>query len=146
MTVKMERPFTPSPTAPPISKRDRRRTALADKLNEITMAFSQNRDAHYRQQMQQLQADIHLIMCADPCQNEPLEDNGEIIAQMVDAFLRELPGAVSMNPLNGQSVPYRPDLEDPAMKGRLYAKFAEQINNAMEERDAQLTMLSVCPS
>ncbi|KAI9883527.1 MAG: NADPH:quinone reductase [Watsoniomyces obsoletus] len=139
--IKIERPTTPSPTAAPISKRDRRRTALADKLNEITMAFSQNRDAHYRQQMQLLQADMHLIMSADPYQNEPLDDGGEEIANMVDAVFGGPPGTVSMNGPNGQSVFYRPEVDEPAIKGRLFARYAEEVNNAKEERDAQLTML-----
>jgi hypothetical protein len=46
---------------PPISKRDKRRSALQERLQDLTASFSQNRDAQFRQQLHALQCDMTLI-------------------------------------------------------------------------------------
>lgn len=141
--LKSERPMTPSAHAQPLSKRDKRRTALSEKLNEITAAFSNNRDSHYRQQLQTLQADMNLIMRADPYQGRPLDDFGDDVAELVGAAM----AGTSYAAVNGAGVGHggqrRPDPEASASSGRWYARYVEEVNNAMEERDAALTVLHV---
>lgn len=130
VALKHERAMTPSLLAQPVSKRDKRRTVLAEKLNELTSAFSQNRDSHYRQQLQALQADMNLIMRADPYQDQPLDDSADAIADLISEILSGNPHST----VNGELA---------ATSGRRYARFVEQVNNAMEDRDAQMTTLHV---
>lgn len=118
-----ESPFTPTPPPIPLSKRDKRRSALSDKLNELTASFAQNRDGHYRQQLQALQIDMTLVMRADPYLENPLDDSGEDIANLVAAST----GGASTGTL----------------AGKCYAQFVDEINNAVEERDTDLTRLEV---
>src|SRR5699024_1955426 len=62
---------------PPISKRDKRRSALQERLQDLTASFSQNRDAQFRQQLHALQCDMTLINNADPYVPGPLPDSAE---------------------------------------------------------------------
>ena len=145
VAIKNERPVTPMPTAAPLSKRDRRRTALAEKLLDLTSAFAQSRDVHYRQQLQILQADMGLILNADPYHDHPLDDHGQDIVGMVENILgvggyTALPAT---NVTGGHVGHSRSDLDSSAMKGKSYAKFVEKVNDLMEERDAQLTVAAV---
>ena len=144
--LKGERTITPSPLTQPISKRDKRRSILAEKLNELTMAFSQNRDSHCRQQLQALQADMNLIMRADPYQNQPLDDFGDDIADLITAVVGSNSNpTVNSAGAGGPGGQRKADIETSATSGRWYAKYVEEINNAMEERDASLTVLQVSP-
>ncbi|KZF25290.1 hypothetical protein L228DRAFT_280542 [Xylona heveae TC161] len=127
---KMDRMRSPTPPPQPLSKRDKRRSLLSERLNELTAAFAQNRDTHYRQQLQALQVDMNLIMRANPYSEAPLDDMGDDIAEVVSAAL----GGGS----NGQ---WRLDGDAAALSGRWYSKFTDEVNDAMEDRDANLTML-----
>ncbi|KAI9811767.1 MAG: hypothetical protein M1827_005312 [Pycnora praestabilis] len=128
--------FSATPPPQPLSKRDKRRNLLSDRLNDLTASFAQNRDTHYRQQLQALQIDMNLIMRAEPYSGTPLADTGDEIAEMVTSAVT---GNNSHNGMNGQR---RSEGDGAALAGRWYAKFAEDVNNAMEDRDAGLTMLS----
>ena len=128
--LKHERAMTPSILAPPLSKRDKRRTLLAEKLQDLTSAFSQNRDSYYRQQLQAIQADINLIMQADPYQDQPLDDSADDITKLLNDLMSGNPHST----VNGELA---------ATCGSRYARFVEQVNNAIEERDAKLTSLHV---
>lgn len=99
---------------------------LADRLEEITKQFSQQRDMHYRDQLQAIQIDMNLIMEADPNGKEPLKDQPDEIDALVQQSIRSI--RKTLNPL----VPQR--------AGRMYGDFAKEINDSMEERDAQLTV------
>ena len=134
-----EQNFTPTPPPVPLSKRDKRRSALSDKLNELTASFSHNRDRHYRQQLQALQVDMTLIMRADPYSQGPLDDSGEDIANLVAAAT----GGAAFVSGGGLSGHRRGDLDGTALAGMWYAKFVEETNDAMELRDTCLTMLEV---
>ena len=114
-----------------LSKRDKRRTMLADRLAEITMQFSANRDAHYREQLQGIQIDMNLIMEADAQRGTALPDSADDIESLVHDNIRS-----SMMKSIGPIPPPR--------AGRLYANFAKEINDAIEARDAALTMHKVC--
>ncbi len=114
-----------------LSKRDKRRTNLANRLAEITAQFSDNRDVHYRNQLQALQIDINLIGEANAQGDMPLPDSPGAIDKLVrDNLQKNLMKAI------GANVPLR--------AGRVYADFAKEINDAMEEKDAMLAMHKVC--
>ncbi|KAF1834372.1 hypothetical protein BDW02DRAFT_569165 [Decorospora gaudefroyi] len=121
-----------SATSPPPqpSKRDKRRNMLADKLAEMMASFSDNRDSHYRAQLAALQADMNLIMKADPYANQPLADNGEEASELVSQIM-------------GNNVPTAPSAGTDyiAQCGKHYARFVDAVNDAMEERDYNLTLL-----
>jgi hypothetical protein len=113
-----------------LSKRDKRRTMLQSRLAEITSHFSDNRDAHYRDQLQALQIDMNLIMEADPNGTDPLPNSpGEI-----DKLVNEVKEKGLMKGL-GQNALQR--------AGKVYADFAKECNDAMEERDTQLVVHKV---
>lgn len=103
---------------------------LAEKLADMMASFSDNRDLHYRAQLAALQADINLIMKADPYANRPLEDGGEEASELISQIM-------------GGSVPTAPSpgTDYVAQCGKYYARFVDAVNDAMEERDYNLTML-----
>ena len=117
---------------PQVSKRDKRRNMLAEKLSEMMASFSDNRDSHYRAQLAALQADINLILKADPYANEPLEDGGDEAAELITQIM-------------GSNVPTAPSAgtDYVAQCGKHYARFVDAVNDSMEERDYNLTMLWV---
>lgn len=124
-------PGTGSPQ-PQVSKRDKRRNMLADKLSEMMASFSDNRDSHYRAQLSALQADINLILKADPYMNKPLDDAGEEATELVGSIM-------------GSNVPNAPSAgtDYAAQCGKYYGRFVDSVNDAMEDRDRDLTMLWV---
>jgi len=105
---------------------------LAEKLSDMMAAFSDNRDSHYRAQLAALQADINLIMKADPYKNEPLEDNGQEASELIAQIM-------------GNNIPTAPSAgtDYVAQCGKHYSRFVDAVNDAMEERDYNLTMLYV---
>ncbi|TKA63014.1 hypothetical protein B0A49_10164 [Cryomyces minteri] len=119
-----------SPPPQQLSKRDKRRTLLSDRLAEMVDSFSQNRDQHYRAQLQAVQIDMNLIMRADLYSDSPLEDGTEEIAEMINPVTE---GNVSAG------FSSHPDYM--AQAGKAYTKFVDQVNNAMEARDAGITSL-----
>lgn len=127
-SYKMERHHTNSPPQQ-LSKRDKRRTLLADRLEEITRHFSQNRDIHYREQLQALQIDMNLIMEADAHGKEPLPSSPEAVEALVEENIKAVRKTLGAIP--------------PPRAGKIYAAFAKEINDAIEERDSALTMYMV---
>lgn len=128
-----------SATPPPqqLSKRDKRRNALSERLSDLTNQFTRNRDAHFRKQLQSLQIDMNLIMRADPYKEHPLEDHPDEIADLIAA-------TVGANIHGGGHGGHRRAENDAApYAGKWYQKFVEEINDAQENRDAQLTLLEV---
>ncbi|KAF2020719.1 hypothetical protein BU24DRAFT_361245 [Aaosphaeria arxii CBS 175.79] len=115
---------------PQVSKRDKRRNMLAEKMGDMAASFSDNRDSHFRAQLQALQADINLILRADPYANKPLEDNGEEARDLIKQIM-------------GENVPTAPSAgtDYVAQVGRNYARFVDASNDAMEERDYNLVLL-----
>lgn len=117
---------------PLLSKRDKRRNQLAEKLQEMMASFSDNRDSHYRAQLSALQADISLILKADPYSNKALEDNGEEAKELISQIM-------------GNNVPTAPSAGTDyiAQVGKHYAHFVDSVNDALEERDYNITSLWV---
>jgi Sds3-like len=115
------------PANPPLSKRDKRRSALQDRLQELTATFSQNRDTQFRQQLHALQCDMTLINNADPYAPGPLPDSADDIAQLIETtvgggkFGKEMAG----------------------LAGTWYSRFVQEINQVKEDKDAELVMLMV---
>ncbi|RDW64906.1 hypothetical protein BP6252_10557 [Coleophoma cylindrospora] len=112
----------PSPPPQP-SKRDKRRQQLADRLAEITAQFSQNRDLHCRQELLALQVDMHLITEADVHSKTPLDDRGDEIR----AFAEEISSRTMIKSIG-----------TPERAGKVYMEFTKEVNNAIEQRDADL--------
>ncbi|KAK3210084.1 hypothetical protein GRF29_44g1622686 [Pseudopithomyces chartarum] len=115
---------------PHVSKRDKRRNMLAEKLSEMMASFSDNRDSHYRAQLAALQADISLILKADPYTNKPLDDGGDEAAELITSIM-------------GNNVPSAPSAgtDYVAQCGKYYGRFVDAVNDAIEDRDRDLTML-----
>jgi hypothetical protein len=118
----------PANPAPPLSKRDKRRSALTDRLQDLTNSFSQNRDLQFRQQLHSLHHDLNLILNADIYGNGPLDDSAETIATQVDAVVAGGQYASEMRTLSG----------------KWYSRFIQEVNQTKEEKDTELTMLMVC--
>ncbi|RPB06272.1 hypothetical protein P167DRAFT_466855, partial [Morchella conica CCBAS932] len=123
---------TPHPHAPQ-SKRDKRRHALSEKLTTLTTSFHnpanpRARDAHYRAQLAALTADIQLITRCDASGRDmrPLDDSSDAIHREVEDALAGM-GFADQGVVSGA--------------GRWYGDFLEKVNQGMEERDAQLTLL-----
>ena len=149
----------PPPTAPPQSKRDKRRHALSEKLTALTTSFHNPtnprvRDLHYRAQLASIQADIHLITKCDASGRDMrlLDDSPEGIQVQVNEELERmgLPDLVSSaNGARAGTGPGATGKEDASgvgvtgMAGRWYGQFIESVNEGMEERDAQLALLYV---
>ncbi|KAF2092186.1 hypothetical protein K490DRAFT_70835 [Saccharata proteae CBS 121410] len=119
------------PPLPQPSKRDKRRTMLADKFNDMVSNFSDNRDQHYRAQIGAVQHDMNLIIQADPYLNKPLDDTGDEVAEHVAQT-------------TGPNAPAAgtPAHDYAGQVGRFYSQFVNKVNDALEERDINLTMLS----
>ncbi len=117
---------------PPLSKRDKRRTALFDKLNHMIKNFNQNLRPHYEAQLNALQVDINLIMRANPYQNQPLPDSAAEIEQTV-------------HKLFGGQLPVDPSAEQDfvATVGKLYAEFAIHVNDLQQEKDEAIAVTAV---
>jgi hypothetical protein len=110
------------------SKRDKRRTALQERLQELTAQFSHNRDIQFRQQLHALQCDMTLINNADPYGPGPLLDTADSIAALIEEtvgggskFAKEMAG----------------------LAGSWYSRFVQQVNQVKETRDANLTATMV---
>ena len=101
-------------------------------------SFSSNQHQHYRAQLQAVQADMTLILRADPYSTNladsaagMLEDGGEEIRTLVESMGAQLP-----NDELAQRDYW-------AMAGSRYKEFVRQVNDLAEERDAELTALHV---
>lgn len=125
-----DRHHSNSPPQQQLSKRDKRRSMLADRLEEITKQFSQNRDVHYREQLQAIQIDMSLIMEADAHGKEQLVNSGPEIDTLVQENMKK----ISMKSVG---------LIPPPRAGKVYAEFSKEVNDAMEERDTSLTLHKV---
>jgi hypothetical protein len=127
---RIERHHSASPPSQPVSKRDKRRNAVLDRITELTGQFNDNKDNYYRQQLYAIQIDTSLILHADPCKYEPLADTGDAIQDLIERA-------------NG-GVPSHPILtEVNQIAGKVYSEFANEVNDAMERRDSALTVHEV---
>lgn len=133
------RPSETPPFPHVISKRDKRRLALSDRLTEISANFSNNRDAFYRSHMHTLQLDMNYINNAGLYENKPLEDSSEDILEGLSA---NLPGS-SIGSRSGLQGLRSAEIEAPPRAGTWAAKFTHEVNDEFEGKDVRLTLLAV---
>lgn len=128
----LDRRVSPSPPPQPLSKRDKRRNNITDKLSDMIQTFTQDQHQHYRAQLQAIQVDMTMILRANPYENSPLDDSAEDVEREIEN-------------VTGGSLPNT----DAAVKdylalaGKRYHEYVQQINHALEQRDADLTALQV---
>ena len=78
-------------------------------------------------------------MRADPYREAPLDDMGDDVDDMVALAM----GGSHTPTGSGSQGTRRPESDAAALAGRWYLQFVEDVNNAMEDKDATLTMLEV---
>ena len=115
---------------------------MENRLAEISNTFAENRDHLYRKQLQALQADMNYIQAARLYDNVPLDEIGdegleEINTSAAASTIGSLRNAQQAH-LNGHT-----RLEAPYKTGPQTAEFIQEINDAMEQRDADLTTIVV---
>ncbi|CAL8581600.1 hypothetical protein XPA_007289 [Xanthoria parietina] len=132
-TTHLHRHSHTPPPPPTLSKRDKRRNAMIDRLRDLEDGFAANRDFYYRQQLQALQRDANIITGAAPYRNQPLDDLDDVIDPDESA------------PINGDRAQHPEETmgntESQPKAGKWARGFIEQVNNAMEDRDAQLSLI-----
>ena len=132
-----------SATPPPnqaVSKRDKRKNALTDRLRDISANFANNRDVHYRQQLQTYQVDMSYINEAKPYENKPLDDLGDDIIENIN----ETVASSTQGGQRATQIGSHPRFQAPPRAGKWAATFVQEVNASMEERDTQLTLVAVC--
>jgi hypothetical protein len=119
---------SPPPTA--LSKRDKKRQMLADRLATLTEKFSRDRDRVYREQLQKIQVDTNLVMRVDAYAERPLDALEEEYRQLSqsNADADNRPGSRTL-------------LE---MAGPRFQDWILDIQDLIEERDYYLTKYTVC--
>ncbi len=135
-----------SPSPPlqqPLSKRDKKRNVMESRLAEISTSFAENRDHLYRKQLQVLQADMNYIQAARLYDNMPLDEIGDEGLEETNTSAAASTAGSLRNAhqayLNGHT-----RLEVPLKTGPQTAEFIQEINDAIEQRDADLTTIVVC--
>ncbi|KAK2745574.1 hypothetical protein FQN57_003699 [Myotisia sp. PD_48] len=117
-------PSTPPPGQFPLSKRDKRRNALQDRVNELKEAFGSNRDFHFRQRIHELQNEMALISNAQLYDDWPISDAPEDVSRQIQQLAAS--GQIASETL---------------ISGRWYSNFIQEINRTKEERDSELTVV-----
>ena len=118
---------------PPLNKREKRKLAFEERCNEIGQNFARNRNQQYLLQNHSIQAALSYITQQDAFTERPLDDwptsvRDAIVSIMESSTRRKL---------------------DPAAVPRatqFAASYAEEVNEAIEHRDARLAHLVVCIS
>nr|POE63019.1 hypothetical protein CFP56_03922 [Quercus suber] len=124
--------YDPPPSPIPherLTKRDVRRHRIMDRLNQMIDDFNTNQHQHYRAQLQAVQADMTLILNADPYTDLSLESGGDEIRAMVEQLGATLPDDEAA----------RRDYW--ALAGKKYARFVGEVNDALQLRDSELVAL-----
>ncbi|KJR87319.1 uncharacterized protein SPSK_01606 [Sporothrix schenckii 1099-18] len=121
------RATSPGPTQSQ-SKRDKKRQLLTDRLAALSEKFNRDRDMTYREQLQKIQIDTNLVMRLDPYADRPLDFLGQ------DRNSRERDYNRDPDPEGrggGRGL-----LE---MAGPTFQQWIQEIEDLVEERDAELT-------
>jgi hypothetical protein len=104
---------------------------MVEKLQQMMDSFNSNQHQHYRAQLQAVQVDMNLILRADPYEGIPLEDGGDEIRTLVEGMGANMPADDAAQ------------RDYWAMAGNRYRTFVREANDAIEQRDADLTALHV---
>ncbi len=120
-----------------ISKREKKRYNMEDRLAQISNDFSRDRDMIYRKQLQALQLDIDYVRRADLYTEKVLEEDEEDCTEdtTISAAASTSGGVIGHAQMNGNVVAGR--------LGVNASTFAQTINDAIEQRDADLTTVAV---
>ncbi|MCJ1473715.1 hypothetical protein MMC13_002366 [Lambiella insularis] len=123
-----------SVTPPLLSKRDKRRNAIEQRMKDLDFTFMSHREQQSRAQLNLLSRDIAFINRADLYDTKPLEDyaddmGAELILYGGDNGLIGLRGGTG----GPSDTDGRPSL------GKYAAKFVQDVNDSMEHRDTELT-------
>lgn len=116
-----------SPPPQPISKRDRKRNQQMAQFQDLSNDFKENRSSYFHKQIVALQHDMNLITQADPYNPEPLDDSPEAIVGLIEVA--------------AAGTPYQSEMS--SLAGKWYSEFIQEINQAKEARDIELTQLMV---
>ncbi len=131
---------SPSPAPQPLTKRDVRRNRIVEKLQGMATTFDTNTPVHYRAHLQAVQVDMTLILRADPHPSGDgelsgvLDNTGEDIKALIEQTGATLP------------IDEGAQRDFAAMAGSSYREFAREVNDCIEQRDAELTSLHVSRS
>ncbi|KLU81541.1 hypothetical protein MAPG_00626 [Magnaporthiopsis poae ATCC 64411] len=118
--AKPDRRSNPSPP-PTLSKREKKRQLLVDRLASLSEQFDMNRDREYREMLAKIQVDTALVMQVDPYAAQPLAaiDREQSMSDNIDPQFR------------GRTV-----LE---MAGPKFQEWVNTIEDLVERRDFELT-------
>jgi hypothetical protein len=124
-----------SPTL--LSKRDKKRQMLADRLAAMAEKFGRDRDQVYREQLQRIQVDTQLVMKVDPYAERPLD--------ALDAELLQVSRA------NSEAYNHQGQRTLLEMAGPRFQDWIVEVQDIVEERDYHITKYTVrnplrCPS
>lgn len=112
-----------------------------ERLQAMVDGFSANQNQHYRAQLQGVQVDMTLVLRADPYSTDvPLGDSHEDIRELVESVVQS-----DAQGNGGITLPEDENIKTDfwATAGRRYGEFAREVNDAIERRDADLTLLHV---
>ena len=131
--------FSPSPPQQNVNKRDKKRMAMTERLTEISSNFAENRDALYRERLRSYQADITFINTAQLYENKPL-DEVESLEHLNANPVASTQGNLRTSQLqpNGNS-----GAPNPISLGKHAVLFAQEVNDALERKDASLVEVAV---
>lgn len=129
----MEREEDAVPVQQPQSKRDKRRNALMERMNDITQSFTQNKDQYYREQLGAIQQDIAMILHADPYLENPAKEATQELMTVMHKLSRGDPRVMQAIKEGDMA----------SIGGKIYHEFMNEVQDAMERRDAALTSFAV---
>lgn len=126
-----------------LSKRDKRRTALSDRLNELSTSFERDRDHHYFSQVHALRQDYAAIASADTNGRDlrMLDDSPEGIDYVVNGGMYLGGGSGEGAAVSG--IRSGAGGVGNVQPGGYYANFVQDVNGCMEDRDVGLAVLHV---
>jgi hypothetical protein len=119
---------TPPLTQQPLSKRDKKRSQIENRVKDIAAGLTAHRDVNLRTQLNALSRDMLYINRAELYAAKRLDDQAEDL-------VTEIPNINAMGSLEPETA--RLPL------GSNAARFVEQVNCAMDERDANIANLHV---
>lgn len=120
-----------SPTQTGLSKRDKKRQMLIERLSSLSDKFGRDRDRQYREQLQKIQVDTNLVMRVDAHAERPLDALDDEHMQLSRAN----------SEVNNNQGP-RTLLE---MAGPRFQDWIVHVQDLVEERDYYLTKYTVSP-
>lgn len=118
-----------SPPPASVSKRDRKRQVLIERLSTMSDKFQRERDMTYRDQLQKIQFDTTLVQRFDPYDPKVLE----VISEMQKEH-RQTQGP----PVNAEDTRSLLD-----MAGIRFSDFIDDVEDLVEIRDFQLAQSKV---